>query len=98
MTVKAVLELKLNPDTLEEARGVLKKVLDETRAFDGSVGVETLVDQGDPTHLIIIEEWQSAEHDAAYRTFRAGPGATSELGPLLAGAPALTKVDIDPAV
>lgn len=40
-----------------------------------------------------MEKWESEQHDAAYREFRAGPGAITELGPLLAGAPKLTYFD-----
>jgi len=42
-------------------------------AFDGNLGVEVRVDEGDRTHWLILESWQSAAHDAAYREFRAGP-------------------------
>ncbi|NLE79554.1 MAG: antibiotic biosynthesis monooxygenase, partial [Rhodococcus sp.] len=38
-------------------------------------------------------KWQSQEHDTAYRKFRAGEGAITDLGPLLAGAPKLTHFD-----
>jgi quinol monooxygenase YgiN len=52
----------------------------------------------DPARWLLIEKWESEEHDAAYRTFRAGPGAITDLGPLLAGAPVLTKYTVDDSV
>lgn len=98
MTVAAVLELRLNPDSLEQARLVLHRVLEETRAFDGNLGVDVLVDQDDPAHWLVFESWESEAHDTAYREFRAGPGAIADLPPLLAEAPSLTKGPVDDRV
>ncbi|MGB3172181.1 MAG: antibiotic biosynthesis monooxygenase, partial [Rhodococcus sp. (in: high G+C Gram-positive bacteria)] len=73
---------------------VLARVLTETRAFDGCQGVDVLVDADNEAHWIAYERWDSAEADAKYREFRAGEGKITDLGPLLAGAPALTKYTI----
>jgi len=98
MTFAAVLELRLNPDALEQAPAVLHDVLEETRAFAGNLGVQVLVDDSDPSRWLVLEFWESAAHDAAYREFRAGPGALTDLAPLLAGAPTLTKGPVDDEV
>lgn len=98
MAITATLELRLRPDMLDEARTLLRRVLEETRAFDGNLGVDVLVDRDDPAHWIAYETWESEEHDAAYREFRAGPGEITDLGPLLAAAPVLTMFTIDPAI
>ncbi|MGB6274775.1 MAG: antibiotic biosynthesis monooxygenase, partial [Rhodococcus sp. (in: high G+C Gram-positive bacteria)] len=44
---------------------------------------------------IAYETWESAEADAKYREFRAGPGKIAELPPLLAAPPTLTKFTAD---
>ncbi|MET0468097.1 MAG: antibiotic biosynthesis monooxygenase [Aeromicrobium sp.] len=98
MTVTATLELRFKPELLDEARTLLRRVLEETRAFDGNEGVDVLVDVDDPAHWIAYERWASAEHDAAYRTFRAGPGEITEMGPLLADRPVLTWFTVDESV
>ncbi|MFD4295206.1 putative quinol monooxygenase [Rhodococcus sp. NPDC058505] len=90
MALIAVLELTFKPDALDAARAVMGRVLTETRAFDGCLGVDAVIDATSPNTWRFIERWESAEHDAAYRRFRAGEGAITDLGPLLAGAPALT--------
>ena len=51
-------------------------MLQDTRAFDGSGGVEVVVDVTDPTHVLVIERWASLTHDDAYREWRAGAGAS----------------------
>ncbi|MFF0816946.1 putative quinol monooxygenase [Rhodococcus sp. NPDC003318] len=98
MAVIAVLELTFKPETLDKAKEVMTRVLAETRAFDGCVRVDAVVDAKDPNVLRFVETWESAEHDAAYRKFRAGEGAITDLGPLLAGAPSLTLGTVDPAI
>jgi quinol monooxygenase YgiN len=89
MTVVATLELQLLPDALEKAPQLLHEILTDTRAFEGCLGVDVLIDLKDPAHVILHERWVSAERDAAYREWRAGDGA-SALGTILAKAPTLT--------
>ena len=95
MAIIATLDLRFDPTKLDEARTVINRVLTETRAFDGNLGVDVLVDANDPAHWVAHETWQSPEHDAAYREFRAGPGAVTDMPPLLAAAPVLTWFEVD---
>lgn len=98
MAITATLDLRFRPEALDEARALMRRVLAETRAFDGNLAVEVLVDRDDPAHWVAHETWESAEHDAAYRTFRAGPGEITDLGPLLAARPVLTWFSTDDTV
>lgn len=98
MAIIATLDLRLNPELLDEARTVLGRALAETRAFDGNLGVDVLVDENDPAHWIAHETWESIEHDTAYREFRAGAGAIADLPPLLAARPVLTWFRVDASV
>ena len=91
MALTALLELEFKDDALDDAKTIMDRVLGETRAFDGCEGIEILVDQANEAHWVVVEKWRSAEHDAAYRKFRAGEGAITDLGPLLAVAPKLTQ-------
>jgi quinol monooxygenase YgiN len=89
MASTALLELRLKPDSLAEALPILHRILDETRAFDGCLGVTVLQDKDDPAHVVAIEEWESLEKDDAYRAWRAGDGAPTDLPALLEGPPGL---------
>jgi quinol monooxygenase YgiN len=88
MPITVMLELHLKPESVSAARDVMRRALVDTRAFDGNLGTDVLVDQEDEAHWIISERWQTVEHDEAYRSFRAGEGQITELPPLLA-APAV---------
>lgn len=90
MATTAILKLRINPDSVDEGLEVVHRILGETRAFDGCLGVTVIQDASDPAHLVAIEEWESPEKDAAYREWRAGDGAMPDLAALLAGAPSLT--------
>ena len=91
MPITVILELRLKPDAVPEARDLMHRTLQATRAFDGNLGTEVFVDQDDEAHWIINELWDSVEHDEAYRKFRAGEGRVAELPPLLAAPPVKTR-------
>lgn len=89
MPVYAILDLQLKPDALDTAMDVLRQTLTATRGFDGCTGLDVLVDSKDPAHVVVYETWESAEHDRAYRAWRATPAGASGLGSVLAAPPSL---------
>jgi quinol monooxygenase YgiN len=91
MPVTVVLELKLKPESVPAARDVMHRALHDTRAFDGNLGVDVLVDEDDDAHWLIFERWDTVEHDEAYRSFRAGDGRLTELPALLAAPSVKTR-------
>ena len=91
MPVTVILELKLKPDAVPAAREVMGRALKVTRAFEGNLGTDVLVDEDDEAHWVIYEVWESVEHDEAYRRFRATEGKITELPPLLAAPPVKTR-------
>ncbi|CAM4081217.1 Antibiotic biosynthesis monooxygenase [Mycobacterium basiliense] len=91
MPVTVLLELRLKPDSVDAARDVMRRALQDTRAFDGNLGTDVLVDEDDEAHWVIYELWDTVEHDEAYRSFRAGAGRIAELPPLLAAPPVKTR-------
>ena len=92
MPITAHLDLTLKADAVPAAPAVLRQILADTRAFDGCLGVDVLVDSKDPAHVLVVERWASLDQDAAYRAWRAGDGA-SALGDLLAAPPVLTHFE-----
>jgi quinol monooxygenase YgiN len=90
VAITAILELQLKADSLETAHDVIHATLTATRAFPGCQGVTVLVDSGDPAHVVLYEAWESAEHDRAYRAWRATPEGASNLGSIMAAPPRLT--------
>ena len=91
MAVTVIYELRLKPEAVQAARDVMGRALKDTRAFDGNLGTDVLVDEDDDAHWIIYEIWDSVDHDEAYRRFRAGDGKLTQLPPLLAAPPVKTR-------
>jgi quinol monooxygenase YgiN len=91
MPITVILELRLKPEAVPAARELMRRTLQVTRAFEGNLGTDVLVDQDDEAHWIINELWETVEHDEAYRKFRAGEGKVTELPPLLAAPPVKTR-------
>jgi heme oxygenase (mycobilin-producing) len=92
--VTAILDLQLKADALDRANDVMRETLTATRAFPGCLGVTVLVDNADPTHVALYEQWESAEADAAYRQWRTTEEGASNLRTVLAAAPTLTVFTI----
>jgi quinol monooxygenase YgiN len=91
MPVTVLLELRLKPEAVQAARDVMGRALRETRAFDGNLRTDVLVDKDDEAHWMIYEIWETVEHDEAYRRFRAAEGKLTELPPLVAAPPVKTR-------
>jgi quinol monooxygenase YgiN len=91
MPVTVLLELRLKPEAVPAAREVMGRALRETRAFDGNLRTDVLVDEDDEAHWMIYEVWETVEHDEAYRAFRAGEGRITKLPPLLAAPSVKTR-------
>ena len=98
MSITALLDLTLRPDAVAEAPAVLRETLRATRAFEGCLGVVVLVDSRDETHVVLLEQWESAESDAAYRAWRASPEGASSLRTILASPPRLTTFTTAPDI
>jgi quinol monooxygenase YgiN len=91
MTVTVILELRFKPDEVATGRELMGRALQDTRAFDGNLRTEVLVDDDDEAHWLIYELWESVVHDEAYRRFRAGEGKLTQLPPLLAAPSVKTR-------
>lgn len=97
MPIVAIVEFRIEPTRVDEARALFERILGQTRGFDGADRIDWLVDRSDHTAWTLYEEWASPEAEQAYRDWRMADGAIPEMGPLLAGPPRLTRYDTLPA-
>ncbi|WP_448002376.1 putative quinol monooxygenase [Agromyces bauzanensis] len=89
----AIVEFRMDPARLEEARAVVADLLETSRTFPGCDHLEWLVDRDDPAHWTLYETWSSWEAEQAYRDFRSGEGTVPELAELLAEPPTLARYE-----
>lgn len=71
----AILDFPVVEGELDEAVRLLRGGLADTRAFDGNLGAEILLDD-DPSHFLLVETWESAAHNNAYQSWRLTPEGT----------------------
>ncbi len=61
-------------NSLEEVKAYFKDVLTDTRNFDGNIEVLLYEDKDNEGIVRLISKWESREHYAKYREFRASLG------------------------
>ena len=87
MTQTVFFEFQLTSDDPDAARAAVHTTLDQTRTFEGSINVDVLVDDTDPTRMIAVELWETAAAHTAYLAWRGTPEGAATLGAFLAGRP-----------
>jgi quinol monooxygenase YgiN len=83
MTTTVLVELALRPDRLDEAPEIIRQTLVATAEAAGNEGLEVIVDDADPTRVIIVAKWRTtADHDA-YAAWRRTSEGAHDLGSII---------------
>ena len=90
MTAIVHLDLQLDPAKLDVAPAILNDTLAATRAWPGNEGLEVIVDDADPAHIIVVEKWAAAADHDAYAAWRTTPEGAGRIGEIVAAAPVKT--------
>ncbi len=94
MPIVVTLDLSILPEKIPEAPAGLEEILDVTRTRPGCLEVDLLVDLADPSHILIVEKWESIADDANYRAWRASPEGASDFRTFLAAPPVTFSFDV----
>ena len=84
MSVMVTIEMPVIPEKLEEYLGILKQALVDTRAYKGCQSVATYVEQ-ENSNVVLVEEWDSAEDQQAYMSWRVETGLLDAIAPFMQG-------------
>ena len=90
--VVSLLDLRFDPDRVTESLAVLEPDLEVSRAFDGCLSADVMVDAADAGHVVVVERWESLAHDDAYRAWRATPDGATGLAAVVIAPPGLTRL------
>ena len=93
MSILVLLELEAAPGAADKMIEVLRSSLGDTRARQGCESVTVHRDHDRPNTILLVERWTTRADDDAYRAWRAGDGAITEMGGLVAGAPTIRYFD-----
>ena len=85
MSIGIIVEAKLKPETVEEAKQFFVEVIPDTRNFEGCESVDVFVDEEDPTTLFLVERWAAKENYEKYHHWRQENGSLDQLRSFLAG-------------
>ena len=92
MTMTVFLEVQIRDDVAADTvEAAIRETLAQTAARQGNESLEVLVDDEDPTRMVVLERWTTAEDHDAYVAWRATPEGAARLGEVLA-APPVTRV------
>jgi quinol monooxygenase YgiN len=93
MSMLVLLEIEAKDGCVDEMIRVLAANLGDTRARQGCESVTVHCDQDKPNTVLLVERWATREDDEAYRAWRAGDGAITEMRPLVASGRAVRYFD-----
>ena len=85
MPVTVTLAFSVKPERAEEFKSLLRKLLPDTRAYDGCQSVDVYQDQDNPGSIYLVEDWESKAHQQRYQAWRDETGIAETVGPFLAG-------------
>ena len=92
MSIIATVEFPLQPGKKDEFVDLLVEALKATRNYEGNESVETLVEHGG-TSVLLVEKWQTVDHHKAYRQWRLDTGLRELIGPIVSGLPIIRYFD-----
>jgi quinol monooxygenase YgiN len=93
VSIFVLLELEAVDGKVDAMIDVLRRNLGDTRARQGCESVTVHQDQARPNAILLVERWATRADDDAYRAWRAGEGAITEMGGLVAGARTIRYFD-----
>ena len=92
MSIIATVEFPLQPGKKDEFVNLLVEALKATRDYEGNESVETLVEHGG-TSVLLVEKWQTVDLHKAYRQWRVDTGLRELMGPFVSGPPIVRYFD-----
>ena len=92
MSIIATVEFPLRLGKRDEFVDLLAVALKATRSYDGNESVETLVEHGGIS-VLLVEKWQTVYHHKAYHQWRLDTGLGELIGPFVSGPPIIRYFD-----
>ncbi len=87
MVCQVFFEFRVKDDCIEKARNWLKKILPDTRAYNGCISISVTQDLDNLTIITVVELWESRQHFESYRDWRIESGVLSDVEEMLDGEP-----------
>ncbi len=89
MSVIVLVDMQVKPEAVGEMKSNLKKILPDTRAYDGCQSVDIYGNIDDSGNLVFYEHWESRKHHESYMAWRKETGTMNQMFAMVAGAPSI---------
>ena len=93
MAIIVSVEFSLQAGKQKEFLDVLGNVLPDTRGYDGCIRVVTYAEDNGSS-IILIEEWETKEHQKAYFQWRVDTGMVDAIASYVAAPPTIKYYEI----
>lgn len=94
MSIIVLVKISAKEEHLEELKQYFKKILPETRSYEGCQGIHLYENKETPTKLIIHAKWTSEEAQKKYISWRMETGEFDKLSPMLSEPLSMQYYDI----
>ncbi|MBK8308963.1 MAG: antibiotic biosynthesis monooxygenase [Gammaproteobacteria bacterium] len=89
MSCIVLLELQIKPESVNEMKAFLTRILPDTRTYAGCKSLDVYGDLENGASLVFHECWDSRAHYEKYFAWRTETGVAAQLGAMMAAAPVL---------
>lgn len=93
MSTAVVIDIKIKPESIAEAKAFIKEVLPDTRAYEGCQSLEVYENQEGEGSMLFYSIWDSRQHHETYLAWRQETGAFDQLMTMVAEPPTFRYFD-----
>jgi len=97
MAVMVLVEVQANSGTGDELVATMRKLLPETRAWDGLLDFVVYQSQDDKDNLVMVQKWEKKSDYEGYLAWRQETGVLPQLMAACSGPPNIRYYDITDA-
>ena len=83
MSVIVLVNLSIKEKSLEDFKNFFKKIIPDTRSYEGCEGVQLYQNKENPTKFTIHGKWKSVDAQKKYMAWRMEIGSFDKLQPML---------------
>ncbi len=89
MTVNVLLELKIKPESVEDAKKLFEEILPDTRSYEGCEKITLCANDDEPENIMVFEYWQTRPHYEKYLAWRTETGVVDKIVAMSAEPPSI---------
>jgi quinol monooxygenase YgiN len=94
VTTPVIVEIKVKPDLVDEMELLLKKILPDTKAFDGFISIDVCHNLDSIGSFVFYEQWKSRRHYEKYLAWRIETGVIDQMTAMSVEPPTISYFEL----